>query len=71
MAEFADNDGVLANTKVTPFFTNRGFHPRMSFSLDTTDYDSTRKRIAAAKVDDITDHIERILEFIQGNIDVA
>ena len=36
----------------------------MSFSSDTTDYDSTRKRIAAAKVDDIIDYIERILEFI-------
>ena len=57
--------------KVTPFFANRGFYPRMSLSLDTTDYDSTRKRIAAAKVDDIIDYIERILEFIQGNIDVA
>ncbi|KAI0992802.1 hypothetical protein K3495_g15382, partial [Podosphaera aphanis] len=31
MAEFAANNAVNTSTKVTPFFANKGFHPRMSF----------------------------------------
>lgn len=68
MAEFADNDAVSSATKVTPFFANKGFNPRMSFSPDTTDYDTTRKRLAAAKAEDITGHMERVLEYIRENM---
>lgn len=31
MAEFAINNSVSASTGVTPFFSNKGYHPRMSF----------------------------------------
>ncbi|KAI1007414.1 hypothetical protein K3495_g811 [Podosphaera aphanis] len=31
MAEFAANNAVNASTQVSPFFANKGFHPRMSF----------------------------------------
>ncbi|KAI0993090.1 hypothetical protein K3495_g15094 [Podosphaera aphanis] len=31
MAEFAANSAVNTPTNVTPFFANKGFHPRMSF----------------------------------------
>ena len=71
MAEFADNDAISSATKMTPFFANKGFNPRMSFSPDTTDYNSTSKRLAAAKADNITDHMEQVLEFIRANMKEA
>jgi hypothetical protein len=30
MAEFVANNTMLATTRVTPFFANRGLHPRMA-----------------------------------------
>lgn len=71
MAEFADNNAVSSATKLTPFFANRGWHPRMSFSPDTTDYDSTRKRLQAVKAEDITDHMQEVLAFVRGNMENA
>ena len=71
ITEFADNDATSASTGVTPFFANKGFNPRMSFSPDTTDYDSTRKRLDAAKAEDITEQMQNILDFIRQNIDNA
>ena len=71
MGEFADNDAISASTGVSPFYANKGFHPRMSFSPDTTDYESTRKRLDAAKAEDITDHMQRVLDYIRQNMDQA
>lgn len=71
IAKFADNNALSSATGVSPFFANKGFHPRMSFTPDTTDYDSTRKRLDAAKAEDITEHMQNILEFIQQNMDTA
>ena len=71
LTEFADNDSTSASTGVTPFFANKGFDPRMSFGPHTTDYDSTRKRLDAARAQDITDQMQNILDFIRQNIDRA
>ena len=71
LTEFADNDATSSATGVTPFFANKGFNPRMSFSPDTTDYDSTRKRLDAARAEDITEQMQNILAFIRQNIEVA
>lgn len=71
MAEFADNDSFSASTGVTPFYANKGFHPRMSFSPDETDYDSTRKRLDAAKAEDITNHMQNVLDYIRRKMDNA
>ena len=65
MTEFADNDGTSAFTDVTLFYANKGFHPRISFSRDITNYDTTRKRLDAVKADDITERIQDILGFIR------
>ena len=43
----------------------------MSFSPNTTDYESTRKRLQAAAASDITERMQEILEFIRGNIEDA
>lgn len=68
LGEFADNNAISSSTKVTPFYSNKGFHPRMSFCPDTTDYDSTRKRLDAARAEDITDRMQKILQYIRHNM---
>ena len=71
MAEFADNNATSSATKLAPFFANKGFHPRMSFSPDPTAYDSTRARLQAAKAADITGTMSRILEYMKTNAEDA
>ena len=71
ITEFADNDGTSASTDVTLFYANKGFHPRISFSPDITIYNTTRKRLDAAKTEDITDRMQDILGFIRQNMERA
>jgi len=52
MVEFSDNSNTSSATAMSPFYFNKGFHPRMSFDPDTTDYETTRQRIEARKADD-------------------
>ena len=71
IAEFADNNATSSATKLTPFFANKGFHPRMSFSPDPTNYSSTRARLQAAKAEDITGTMSKILEYMKTNAEDA
>ncbi len=48
---------------MTPFYFNKGFHPRMSFDPDTTDYETTRERLEARKADDIAIRMKELLSF--------
>ena len=34
MAEFAHNNAKASAIGISPFFLNKGFHPRMSFDVD-------------------------------------
>ena len=68
MAEFADNDGVSSSIEVTSFYVNKGFHSRMSFSKNFTIYAITRKRLDAAKVENIADNMQKVLKYIRDNI---
>ena len=43
----------------------------MSFGPDTTDYTSTRKRLDAARAEDITDKMRNFMDFVRQNLDVA
>ncbi len=63
MAEFADNNNVATATDITPFYMNKGFHPRMSFSPNTTAYHSTRERLLVTSTEHITARIEEILQY--------
>ena len=58
---------MLSTTKITPFFANKGFHPRISFSPDTIKYKTTRERLLAARAEDITRTIKNVLDFITQN----
>jgi len=63
MVKFSDNFNTSSTTSMTPFYFNKGFHPRMSFDPDTTDYETTRERLEARKADDIAIRMEELLNF--------
>ncbi len=63
MIEFSDNSNIFSVIAMSPFYFNKGFHPRMSFDSDTTDYETTRQRIEARKVDDIVIRMKKLLTF--------
>jgi hypothetical protein len=67
MAEFANNNTYFSVTQITPFFFNKGFHPRMSFGADPTDVDLTklttsRERLQIKRAKNITTHIKTALK---------
>jgi hypothetical protein len=62
MAEFADNNIKSSVTQITPFFLNKGFHPRMSFDVDLTKPTSSRERLQMERARDITAHMQKALE---------
>jgi len=63
MMEFSDNSNTSSATSMTPFYFNKGFHPRMSFDPNTTDYETTRERLEARKADDIAIRMKELLNF--------
>jgi hypothetical protein len=63
MMEFSDNFNTSSAISMTSFYFNKGFHPRMSFDSDTTDYETSRERIEARKADDIATRMEELLSF--------
>lgn len=71
IAEFADNNAVSAGTGMTPFFANKGFHPRMSFVPDDTSYQTARDRVQAAKAEDITGTMQNVLDVMRGNAEAS
>ncbi len=48
---------------MTSFYFNKNFYLRMSFDLNTTNYEITRTRIKAKKIDDITVKRKKLLIF--------
>jgi len=63
MVKFSDNFNISSTTSMIPFYFNKGFHPRMSFDSDTTDYETTRERLEARKADDIVIRMKELLNF--------
>ena len=57
IVEFIDNNNVSTFISVLFFYTNKGFHPRISFNPDIIDYVITRKRFDVAKMKDTIDRI--------------
>ena len=44
---------------------NKDFHSRMSFNSNTSNYNLTRERIEAEKIDDIVNRMQKLLKFDQ------
>ena len=69
--EFVDNNVLSALIEITFFFINKGFHSRMSFSLNSTLYISTREQLQTAKIKVITDSIKKTLRVMTIKVKVV
>ncbi len=63
MMKFSDNFNTFSTILMISFYFNKDFHLRMSFDSDTTDYETTRQRIEARKIDDIVTWMSELLIF--------
>jgi len=68
MIEFADNNALSSVIFSTPFFLNKGFHPRMSFEPDVIEYKSSRERLQTAKAEDISENMNKTLKFARESL---
>ena len=71
MIEFVNNNALSALIEITLFFVNKGFHSRISFSLNSTSYISTRERLQTAKIEVITDSMKKTLRVMTIKAKVA
>ena len=71
MIEFVNNNALSASIKIIFFFVNKSFYSRISFSLDSTLYISTRERLQTAKIKVITDSIKKTLRMMTIKAKVA
>ncbi len=63
MIEFVNNNVLSSVIFLIFFFMNKNFHPRMSFNPDIIEYESTRERLQITQIEDIFNHMNRILIF--------
>ncbi len=63
MIEFVDNNALFSIIFSISFFLNKDFHSCMSFELDTIEYESFRECLQATKVENISEHMNKILMF--------
>ncbi len=61
--KFSENFNIFSIILMTSFYFNKSFHLQMSFDLNTTDYEITRARIKARKIDDIIVKMKEFLIF--------
>ncbi len=58
MTEFVNNNAISSFIKQSAFFLNKSFHSRMSFDLNSTEYEITQARIEASKAKNIFEHMK-------------
>ncbi len=63
MIEFVDNNALFSVIFLIFFFLNKDFHSYMSFELDTIEYESSHECLQATKVENISEHMNKILMF--------
>ncbi len=68
MIEFADNNALFSVIFSISFFLNKDFHSRISFELDTIEYESSRERLRATKAKNISEHMNKILTFARESL---
>ncbi len=68
MIEFVNNNALFSVIFSTSFFLNKDFHSHMSFELDTIEYESSHECLQATKVENISEHINKILTFARESL---
>jgi len=68
MIEFIDNNALFSVIFSIFFFLNKGFHPRMSFEPDVIEYESSRERLQTAKVENISENMNKTLKFARESL---
>ncbi len=63
MMKFSENFNIFSIISMTSFYFNKSFHSRINFDSDTTNYETTHKRLEARKADDIIIQIKELLIF--------
>jgi hypothetical protein len=73
MAEFAANNAVNSSTQISPFFANKGFHPRMSFGPPRPIAQSSPNRLrdSNAAGNDFVTKMADILQILRTNLTAA
>ncbi len=61
--KFSENFNIFSIILMISFYFNKSFYLRMNFNSDTTNYEITRVRIKARKIDDITVKMKELLIF--------
>ncbi len=68
MTEFIDNNALFSAIFSTSFFLNKDFHSRMSFELNVIEYESSHERLQTAKVENISEHMNKTLKFARESL---
>jgi len=68
MIEFVNNNALFSVIFSISFFLNKDFHSYMSFKLDTIEYESSCERLQATKVENISEHMNKILTFARKSL---
>ncbi len=63
MIKFVDNNILSSIIFLILFFMNKSFHSHMSFDSDIIEYESTRERLQIVRVEDIFNHMNKMLIF--------
>ncbi len=68
MIEFVNNNALFSVIFSISFFLNKDFHSCMSFELNTIEYESFHERLQATKVENISEHMNKILMFARKSL---
>ncbi len=65
MTKFVDNNAMSLSIEQSAFFLNKSFHSRMSFDLNSTEYEIIQARIEASKAKNIFEQMKWSLALIK------
>ncbi len=68
MIEFVDNNALFSVIFLISFFLNKDFHSHMSFEFNVIEYKSFRERLQTAKVENISEHMNKTLKFARKSL---
>ena len=63
--EFVNNNAISSSIEQSAFFLNKSFHSRMSFNLNSTEYEITWAKIEVSKAKNIFEHMKWSLALIK------